>query len=65
MSRRNNTPKHTLFTVGLETHTKRKFYTEEQAQRAAELGMLENSNINLSAYKCDLCNGWHLTSRKP
>lgn len=61
MSRKNKIIKHQPFSADKFVCTKRRYRNEKQAQKAAELQMLENMNINLSIYKCDLCGYWHLT----
>jgi hypothetical protein len=59
--RRNKIVKHQLFSKDSLVCNKRRFRGEKEAEEAAEFQMLENMNINLSIYKCDLCGYWHLT----
>lgn len=40
---------------------KKNYKNETEAQRMAELQMLENMSLELSVYKCNLCKYWHLT----
>ena len=42
---------------------KRRFETEREADDAAYQARMEGRN--LSFYLCDICGGWHLTSRIP
>lgn len=42
--------------------TKRNFKNQHDAQKAAEFHMLENMQLELSVYQCDMCQYWHLTS---
>lgn len=61
MPRRNNTPVHAPFRFNRSCDTKRRFKTEREAAAAAEYQMLIKPDLELSAYKCDQCGGWHLT----
>lgn len=63
MPRRNNTPKHARYTPPATGHTKRRFNTEREAQKAADDRMAENMSLELSVYK-DIDGGWYLTSRQ-
>ena len=37
--------------------------TKEEAERHADY-LWETEGIDLKVYKCPICNGWHLTSKK-
>lgn len=63
MPRKNRTPKHQPYIDTNTCSTKRKFRNEEEASKSAELRSLQN-NENYTAYKCDRCSGWHLTTNK-
>ena len=41
--------------------SKRKFKSENDASRAAEMQNLIDMSLDISVYKCDGCEGWHLT----
>ena len=41
--------------------SKRKFKNENEASRAADMQNLLDMSLNIGVYKCDSCNGWHLT----
>ena len=45
-------------------HTKRKYRSEGDAMKTAELQMLIHPELELSTYWCDECHAWHLT-RQP
>lgn len=61
MARKNKTTKHQSFTINNLFCNKRRFRNEKEAQDAAEIQMLQDMNLELSVYKCDLCRYWHLT----
>jgi hypothetical protein len=61
MPRRNQTPPHTPFKFASNCQQKRRFGTKQLAQKAAEHQMLLNQDLELTAYHCELCGGWHLT----
>jgi hypothetical protein len=42
--------------------SKRRFRSLNEAEKVAELQMLQDMRLELSVYKCDYCGGWHLTS---
>ena len=63
MPRRNNTLKFTPFRAQ-NCESKRKYNTENEAKQTAEYQMLITKDLELSVYKCDLCQKWHLTSIK-
>lgn len=65
MPRRNKTQKHTPFTPRIFCETKRAYPSEQAAIKAAELQMLSAALVELTVYRCDQCNKWHLTSRPP
>ena len=43
---------------------KRRYANKLAAERQAYLNMLNQPDLELSAYNCDNCKGWHLTSRQ-
>lgn len=45
-------------------NSKRKYRSENEATRVAEIQMLADMNLELSVYKCDSCRFWHLTRNK-
>jgi hypothetical protein len=61
MPRRNRTPKHEPFHFVSGCQTKRRFLNEKLALAAAEIQELSDMSLELSVYKCDRCDGWHLT----
>ena len=61
MPRRNQTNKHQPFVLHKSCNTKRCYPNRIEAQKIAELQMLENISLELSVYKCDECRFWHLT----
>lgn len=61
MPRKNRSIKHQPFSSNDLFCTKRKFRNEKEAQEAAEFQMLQDMNLELSIYKCDMCIYWHLT----
>ncbi len=67
MPRKHTVPKHIpyqpLADAVLVCKQKKRYANKLDAERAAELGMLQDTALNLSVYKCDTCQKWHLTSR--
>ena len=63
MPRKNNQIKHTRLMISNNCQPKRQFLNEKEATSAAEYQMLINQNLELSVYKCDTCQKWHLTRR--
>ena len=61
MPRKNRTQPHQPFRQTSNCQSKRRFASERQAKEAAEHQMLLKPDLELSAYKCELCGGWHLT----
>ncbi|HEU4830991.1 MAG TPA: hypothetical protein VFS65_02365 [Candidatus Saccharimonadales bacterium] len=61
MPRRNKPIKHIKQEFTGNNHIKRKFSSEKEAQKAAELQMLMQPSLSLRVYKCNQCNNWHLT----
>lgn len=61
MPRRNKSVKSSVRPLITTCESKRKYTTEKQANDTAEYQMLINSDLELSVYKCDLCQKWHLT----
>ena len=45
----------------LPCESKRFFDSEAKALDAADAQMLENMNITLGVYRCNICQLWHLT----
>jgi len=64
MPRRNQQNLHKKITFINNCQPKRKFNNEKEAIKAAEYQMLIDINLDLSVYKCDICNKWHLTRSK-
>jgi len=64
MPRRNKSQKNNPFISYESCHNKRRYINEKDAQKIAELQMLENMSLELSVYKCDACKFWHLTRTK-
>jgi len=61
MPRRNKSPQHRLFIQAPNSClNKRRYTTENEAKRVAEIQMLQHLNLELSIYQCDQCRGWHL-----
>lgn len=44
--------------------SKTRYESQAKALEAADFRMLENMSVALTVYKCDICNGWHLTRAK-
>lgn len=63
MPRRNKTATHKPFKMAGSCQSKRQYINEREAQKAADYQMLINPNLELSIYKCDICQKWHLTKR--
>ncbi len=61
MPRKNKIAKHQRLSINKFDCNKKRYQNARQAQDAAELQMLEDMNLNLSVYKCNLCQYWHLT----
>ena len=64
MPRRNRTPKHELFRFVSTCQAKRRFPDEKSALAAAGIQQLSDMSLELFAYKCNECGGWHLTRQK-
>lgn len=63
MPRKNRQIKHVRAEYILATcESKRKYRSQNEAEKIAEIQMLANQGLELGVYKCDLCSGWHLTS---
>lgn len=63
MPRKNRQIKHTRIEYSLATcDAKRKYRSQNEAEKVAEIQMLSNQGLELGVYKCNLCSGWHLTS---
>ncbi len=63
MPRHNKQIKHIKAIFINNCQTKRQYSTERQAREVADYQMLINNDLELSVYKCDSCNKWHLTRR--
>jgi hypothetical protein len=61
MPRRNNQPKHQKFEFNSRCTEKRRFVRKNDAERAVDDQMLQQPNLTLHVYKCELCLGWHIT----
>lgn len=44
---------------------KRRYATQVEAKKAAQLGSKRKDAPKLYVYECPYCGGWHLTHRKP
>lgn len=44
-------------------NSKRRYRSENEATRVADVQMLENMSLELEVYKCDSCRFWHLTKK--
>jgi hypothetical protein len=64
MPRRNKLVKSSVKPLISTCTSKRKYSSEKQARDTAEYQMLINSDLELSVYKCDICQKWHLTRQK-
>jgi len=62
MPRRNNGAKYVRQIFVRNCDSKRQYKNEREAKQTAEYQMLIHQNLELSVYKCDMCNYWHLTS---
>lgn len=66
MSKRNKkVTESKAYNFDLPCDNKRFFITEKEALEAADIGMLENMNVTLGVYQCNICMHWHLTSITP
>ena len=64
MPRRTPITKHQRYQSDLTKNTcqqKMRYSNELSARRAADLKNLEQTDLNLSVYQCNVCGGWHLT----
>ncbi len=61
MPRRNKSVKNQQFVFFETCRTKRRYNNEKEAQKIAEIQMLENMSLELAVYKCNECKFWHLT----
>ena len=43
---------------------KKRYSNQTEAERAAEVQMLSNMNLELSVYHCPICQTWHLTKNR-
>ncbi|MEI6054229.1 MAG: hypothetical protein WCQ49_02560 [Candidatus Saccharibacteria bacterium] len=64
MPRVNKQIRHNRITFVNNCQPKRKYSSEKEAIKAADYQMLLDINLELSVYKCDTCNKWHLTRIK-
>jgi len=64
MPRRNNGVKYIRQVYQRNCDSKRRYKNEQEARQTADYQMLLNQDLELSVYKCDMCNFWHLTSNK-
>ncbi|MFZ2545090.1 MAG: hypothetical protein WAW80_03880 [Candidatus Saccharimonadales bacterium] len=62
MPRRNRPIKNTPFVSTNNENNKTRYDTKQKAEKAAELRMLENMNLELTVYRGN-DGGWYLTSR--
>ena len=52
------------YTPYIACRTKRRFANEVVAKREAETRELINYDLKLNVYRCQYCQGWHLTRQK-
>lgn len=64
MPRRNKPIQHKPYIHTMSCQEKRRYRSEDEAKKVAEIQMLRDMNLELSVYKCPECLGWHLTRRK-
>lgn len=67
MPRQNKTIPHQKFITKVNfknCNNKIRHKNEKDAKNVAELQMLQKPNLELSTYKCEICNFWHLTRIK-
>lgn len=64
MPKKNKSQKHKPFIFHMSCLSKNRYKTENEALKTAEIQMLQNTGLELSAYKCDTCKFWHLTRCK-
>lgn len=55
---------HKEYKFSLPCEGKNQYKTQKDAVDAADFHMLENMNIELDVYECDVCGYWHMTSVK-
>lgn len=65
MPRKNRPLPYIRYTYNTPCSHKNAYANKANAQQLAERAMLEQPNIELSAYRCESCHKWHLTSKKP
>ncbi len=46
-------------------HSKERYTTEAEARAIALMNAPRGRRAAVTAYRCDVCGGWHLTSRAP
>ena len=63
MPRRNKPVKHTPFVMPAVEKDKVRYATKQAAEKAAELGMLRDMQLELTVYQGQ-DGGWYLTSRQ-
>lgn len=63
MPRKNKSSKNSRSNFNHLFCVKRKFRNEKEAHNAAEFQMLQDMNLELTVYKCNLCASWHLTRK--
>lgn len=64
MPRQNKTPKYQKATFYISCTSKKRYKSENETIKTAEIQMLQNAGLELSTYKCDICGFWHLTRSK-
>lgn len=62
MPRRNNTRPHVPFSTQKGHDNKRRFVSKQEATEAIADSQRLKPDLVLSAYRCLMCHGWHLTS---
>jgi hypothetical protein len=64
MPRKNKAPEYQKTNFYIQCISKKRYKNENEALKTAEIQILQNSGLELSAYKCDNCSFWHLTRSK-
>lgn len=62
MPRRHKPTKHTPYRPAINESSKKRYPSEQAAQKAADLAMLQKQGLELSVYQ-GINGGWYLTSK--
>lgn len=54
---------HKEYFYSLPCEGKNQYSSEKEAQGAADYHMLENMNVELEVYQCNVCSYWHMTRK--